>query len=128
MQVNVAGIWTEVPDDTPIAVPFDESRTVNPLAIGDNRGCPPGYFCEYLPGWSGEVIKTCRRFDAEIGTGNNAVLAAETGPGLLDATIINVASASAAVVSAMTPAFTWVLLGLGALALLFGVGKGRSHA
>jgi len=130
MQVNVAGIWTEVPDSTPVTVPFDVAGTANPSALGDNRGCPPGYFCEYVPGWSG-TEKVCRRFDAAIGGGNTAVLAEETGPGLLDATLINVAAASAAVVSAVTPTVTWLLVGLGALALLYGYGSGTgrsSHA
>ena len=135
MQVNVAGIWTEVPDSTPVTVPFDATGTANPSALGDNKGCPPGYFCEYVPGiwWEnvvgGETVKVCRRFDAAIGGGNTAVLADETGPGLLDATLINVAAASAAVVSAVTPTVTWLLVGLGALALLYGFGKGHSsHA
>ncbi len=130
MQVNVSGIWTEVADSTPVTVEFDPTGGANPSALGDNKGCPPGYFCEYVPGgWSGATVKVCRRFDVEIGGGNPAVLAEETGSGLLDATLINVAAASGAVVSAVTPAFTWLLVGLAAVALLYGVGKGSgSHA
>ncbi len=129
MQVNVSGIWTEVSDSTPVTVEFDPALSVNPSAIGDNKGCPPGYFCEYVPaGWGG-TGKVCRRFDAAIGQGDTAVLADETGPGLLDSTLINVAAASAAVVSAVTPTFTWLLVGLAAVALLYGYGKGTgSHA
>lgn len=125
MQVNVNGIWTEVPDSTPVTVPFDVALSGNPSALGDNKGCPPGYFCEYVPGTWGGTDKVCRRFDAAIGGGNPAVLADETGPGLLDATLINVAAAASAVVSAATPTFTWLLVGLGAVALLYGYGKGR---
>lgn len=124
MQVNVSGIWTEVPDSTPITVPYDETRTVNPSAVGDNKGCPPGYFCEYLPpGWfGGPDVKVCRRFDLEIGGGNPAVLASETGPSLYESTVINLAAAAETVVSAVTPAFTWALVGLAAVAgiMLFG--------
>jgi len=129
MQVNISGVWTEVPDTTPIVTPFDATRTINPGALGDNRGCAPGYFAEYVPGLFGGTVTRCRLFDAVIGGGDPSVLADETGPGLLEQTTINVAAASAAIVSAVTPTVTWLLVGLGALALLYGFGTRRSsHA
>lgn len=130
MLVNVNGAWTEMPDSTPVTVEFDPTLQANPSAsLEDNRGCPPGYFCEYVPGTFNWAVKVCRRFDAAIGQGDTSIVASETGPGLLDATLINVAAASAAVVSAVTPTVTWLLVGLAAVTLLYGYGKGTgSHA
>lgn len=128
MQVNVNGMWTEVPEtQVPITVPWDASLSANPQALGDNRGCPPGYFCEYvgetditgftIPG--GATVRVCRRFDQQIGT-NPAVLASETAPGWQDQATINIANAAQAVVAAATPLALsgTMLLVLGAVAFL----------
>ena len=99
MQVNINGLWTEGPEDQwPQTVGWDPTLTVNPDALADNRGCPPGYFCEYVSGAFGGYTRVCRRFDQQIAS-NPAVLQIETGPGLYEQTQINVAAAAESVAS-----------------------------
>lgn len=99
MLVNENGVWVSYPENAiPQTVPFDETRTRNPDALGDNRGCPVGYFAQYVPGTLYGTTVVCRRFDQQIAS-NPDVLAQESGDsGLLDATVENVADASRAVV------------------------------
>jgi hypothetical protein len=99
MLINVNGVWTSYPEnEVPQTVDFDRSLSANPGALGDNRGCPPGYFAQYVPGVLYGTTTVCRRFDQQISS-NPAVLASESGDqGLLDATVENVADASRAVV------------------------------
>lgn len=120
MQVNVGGVWTEWPDETAAVLPFDDTLAANPAGLGDNRGCPPGYFCEYVfPGWwsSAAYARRCRLLDRQIATDGGVTLEAETGPGLVDQTVIAMADASRTVVAAVTPVFTTGLLLVGAALL-----------
>jgi hypothetical protein len=115
MLVNENGEWVSYPEGAiPQTVPFDTTRTVNPDALGDNRGCPIGYFAQYVPGTFYGTTTICRRFDQQIAS-NPAVLAQESGDqGLIDATVENVADASRAVVET---AGALALPGMGLLAL-----------
>jgi hypothetical protein len=118
MQVNVNGLWTEWPEETPAMLPFDPTRTANPDGLGDNRGCPPGYFAQYVAGggWLGqETVTRCRLFDATIGTDGGVTLEAESGPGLVDQVTLNVAAAASSVVHAVTPAWSTGVLILAAV-------------
>jgi hypothetical protein len=120
MQVNVNGMWTEVPDEqVPQTLGWDDTLSANPQALGDNRGCPPGYFCEYVSGTFGGYIRVCRRFDQQIAN-NPAVLQVETGPGFYEQTQINVASAAQVVAGGLLGGVSAVaLVGLGLLAFMW---------
>ena len=100
MQISINGVWTEVPEgEAPRTVPWDASLPFTGYGrLGDNAGCPEGYFCEYVSGAFGGTEKVCRRLDMQIAS-NPAVLQAETGPGLYEQTQINVAAAAESVVS-----------------------------
>lgn len=118
MLVNENGQWVSYPEGSvPQTVPFDTTRTRNLDAIGDNRGCPVGYFAQYVPGTLYGTSIVCRRFDQQIAS-NPDVLAQESGSqGLIDATVENVAEASRAVVETAS-ALALPSLGIVALAVV----------
>ena len=100
MQISVDGQWVEVPEaEAPRTVPWDAALPFTGYGrLGDNAGCPPGSFTEYVSGAFGGTERVCRRLDMQIAS-NPAVLQAETGPGLYEQTQINVAAAAENVVS-----------------------------
>lgn len=102
MQVNINGVWQEFPEgEVPQTVPWDATLPyVGYGRLGDNRGCPDGYFAEYVSGIFGGTQVVCRRFDMQIAS-NPAILQAETGPGLYEQTQINVADAARTTVEAL---------------------------
>jgi len=117
MQISINGQWTEVPEaEAPRLIPWDDTLPFTGYGrLGDNAGCPPGYFTEYVSGAFGGTERVCRRLDMQVAS-NPAVLQAETGPGLYEQTQINVASAAENVVSSVGS----VLSGAWPSLLLFG--------
>lgn len=108
MQVNVNGVWTQMPDSTPLFVAFDPTLTANPSGVGYNQGCPPGYFMELASPWnvpadlvtdlSASSVRVCRLMDSQIVNDGGATIAAESGPSAQDQNLINIAAAASSVV------------------------------
>jgi hypothetical protein len=133
MLVNVNGQWVEGGEEMPETLPWDASLQSNPGAIGDNRGCPPGYFCEYVSaaswwnpfftvGESPAYTRVCRRADEVILNDGGVTLSQETGEGAWEASVEAAAAAAAVPVEALKDALPYVGVGLGSTALLIGAG------
>jgi hypothetical protein len=121
MQINLDGVWTEFPEgEVPQTLPWDASLPYTGYGrLGDNRGCPAGYFAEYVSGPFGGTVTVCRRFDQQIAS-NPTVLQEETGPGFYEQTQINIASAAQAVAGGLLGGVSAIaLVGLGLLAVLW---------
>ncbi len=91
----MAYVSTDAPVDV---VPWDAQQLANPAAAGFNRGCPAGYFAQFVaPGTAGAVDygnpsawARCRR----LATSNARTIAEESGPTGLEQTLIHVADAA----------------------------------
>lgn len=129
MLVNVNGEWQSVPDDTPETLAWDATLQANPGAVGDNKGCPPGYFCEYVSaaswwnplftvGQSPAYTRVCRRLDQQIASDGGTTLSSETGEQAWEATVENVAAAARVPVDAAKEALPYVAVGLGSTTAL----------
>lgn len=106
MRVNINGAWVTVPDGSmPLLAQWDDSLSANPAASDAcNRGCPPGYFCEYVSAddwwWPFNIVgesaayhRQCRRADEQIMTDGGITLAQETGEGVWEENVESIASA-----------------------------------
>lgn len=129
MLVNVNGEWVSVPDDLPQELPWDETLQANPTAASqDNRGCPPGYFCQYVSaakwwnpfytvGEDAAYTRVCRRLDEAIAT-DPSIGSAESGEGLWEASVENIAAAAQVPVDAAKAALPYVAVGFGSTTAL----------
>jgi hypothetical protein len=132
--VLVDGEWTIAEGDWPVYQVWDPTLSANVGAPGDNAGCPPGYFCEYIaPGnaptaivqaspsaaYGTGYLRVCRRADQAV-LNNPGAIAAESGPDLWDSTVINVAAVARESVETVKAAAAAALptLSLGFLAVI----------
>ncbi len=104
-------------------VAWDPTLTVNPdAALQDNRGCPVGYFTQYVSSplgtFGAPYVRVCRRMDQQILT-DPAINREETGPGFVDQSTIALADALRQIKEAATPAFNWVMMVVVGLAALW---------
>jgi hypothetical protein len=134
LQILVDGEWTVAEGDWPVYEVWDSTQTANPDATGDNRGCPPGYFCQYLApanaptvivqqspsaAYGSGYLRVCRRADEAI-IGSPATIKAESGAGAWDQTAINVADTTRQTVDAVKRAAGDVVPALNAVAWIVG--------
>jgi len=111
------------PADPGKYVEWDSSLTINPeAALQDNRGCPPGYFTQYVSspwGTFGDpYVRVCRRMDQQILT-DPRINQEETGSGLIDQSTVALADALRQIKEAATPVFSWAIAAVVGLLALF---------
>ncbi len=120
---DLAGNFIGDQSDPTKYLPWDSTLTVNPsAALQDNRGCPVGYFTQYVSSpwgtFGAAYVRVCRRMDQQILT-DPAVNRAETGPGMVDQATVALADALRQIKEAATPAFSWALVAVAGLVALF---------